>query len=50
MGPHGTVHKTLYEHRNQPVFMNRIVRNTIREESYVLGISVTITLALLEFQ
>ena len=50
VGLDGTIRKTLDKHRGKCVFMDRVGRDTTRNGSYVLGVSVHITLALLEFQ
>ena len=50
MGLGGTAHKTLDEHRDKRVFIYRVGRNTSRNATSVLGVSLHITLTLLEFQ
>ena len=49
VGLDGTVNKTLDEHRDQRVFICRVCRYTTRKEKSVLGVSVHITLSLLEY-
>ena len=50
VGLNGAICKTLHEQCNQRVLMDRVGRGTTRKEMYVLGVSVHITLTLLEFQ
>ena len=50
MAPDRPVCEPLHEHRNQRVFVNWVGSYTTRKESYMLGVSVNITLTLLESQ